>query len=257
MYSIFILGTAGSGKTTLVTSFLQWLRDKDLYTITVNLDPGVLKLPYTPEVDIREYITVDSLMDKYKLGPNGALIMAVDLIATKLQPILDEIIDYDAEYVLFDTPGQLELFAFRNAGPYIVKRISKIENNRSVIVYLVDSGLCYLPSSLVSILLLGQSIHYRFLEPQIDILSKVDLLPKEDFDKFLAWTAEPDTLQDAINEELSGIDRVIALRISEILSEYGSVTGLIPLSGLTGFGLENLYAELQRYFAGGEDYVTN
>jgi len=256
MYSIFVLGTAGSGKTTLVASFLDWLRNKNLYTISINLDPGVINLPYTPEVDIRDYITIEQLMEKYNLGPNGALIMAADLISTKLKEIINEIEDYDADYLLFDTPGQLELFAFRTAGPYIVKRINRIKDNRTLILYLVDSSLCYLPSSLVSVLLLGQAIHYRFLIPQIDVLSKIDILPQNDFEKFVSWTDEPETLKDAINEELSGIDRIIALKVADILVEHGSISSLLPVSGLKGTGLENLYAMVQRVFAGGEDYRT-
>jgi hypothetical protein len=43
----------------------------EISVITVNLDPGVQKLPYNPHVDVRDYVTLEEVMEKHKLGPNG------------------------------------------------------------------------------------------------------------------------------------------------------------------------------------------
>lgn len=48
----FVIGMAGSGKTTLVDALQQTLKNAFL----VNLDPAVQQLPYTPDVDIREAV---------------------------------------------------------------------------------------------------------------------------------------------------------------------------------------------------------
>ncbi|MEM1561081.1 MAG: ATP/GTP-binding protein, partial [Ignisphaera sp.] len=72
MYFIFILGPAGSGKSYLTYSFTNWLIEHGMDIAIVNLDPAVTWLPYTPDVDIRDYITVEEVMRKYNLGPNGA-----------------------------------------------------------------------------------------------------------------------------------------------------------------------------------------
>ena len=61
------------------------------FAITLNLDPGVGKLPYSPDVDVRDYVDLNSLMEQYELGSNGSLIMANDLIATKIDEIQTEI----------------------------------------------------------------------------------------------------------------------------------------------------------------------
>ena len=45
---------------------------------TLNLDPGVVRLPYTPDIDVRTYVNYDAIVDKYQLGPNGGLIVAMD-----------------------------------------------------------------------------------------------------------------------------------------------------------------------------------
>ena len=58
MYIIFLTGTAGSGKSTLASVLEKWYQEREADTITLNLDPGVLKLPYEPDVDIRAYISI-------------------------------------------------------------------------------------------------------------------------------------------------------------------------------------------------------
>ena len=55
----FIIGTAGSGKSLLSAAFADWLRIAKQDVAIVNLDPGVLKLPYTPDIDIRDYVRIE------------------------------------------------------------------------------------------------------------------------------------------------------------------------------------------------------
>ena len=65
----FITGTAGSGKSLLTSKLLQWYNDRDSFSISLNLDPGTLDLPYEPDVDVRNYIDINTLMSSYQLGP--------------------------------------------------------------------------------------------------------------------------------------------------------------------------------------------
>ena len=117
MKNIFFTGTAGSGKSQLTSILSNWYQQEGKDVITVNLDPGVNNLPYGVDVDIRDYINLKDIMEKYNLGPNGSLILASDLIATKLEQIENEIDEYNPDYVFIDTPGQIELFAYRTSGP--------------------------------------------------------------------------------------------------------------------------------------------
>ncbi len=41
MFTVFIVGTAGSGKTTLVSTFAEWLENNQYDVAIVNLDPAV------------------------------------------------------------------------------------------------------------------------------------------------------------------------------------------------------------------------
>src|SRR6201997_5501340 len=103
MDAIFITGTAGSGKSLLTSRLLQWYVDRKSFPISINLDPGAVSLPYEPDVDVRDYIDINTLMEKYDLGPNGSLVMASDMIATRLGEIQDEVNDLNPDYALIDT----------------------------------------------------------------------------------------------------------------------------------------------------------
>ncbi|MCK4885647.1 ATP/GTP-binding protein, partial [Candidatus Bathyarchaeota archaeon] len=177
MVVIFIIGTAGSGKSLLTASFNEWLKVGKQKVATVNLDPGVLNLPYVPDIDIRDYITLNRIMDEYGLGPNGALVLAADLIAEDTERIGGEIEDLQSDVVLVDTPGQMELFAFRASGPYIANELTK---EQKAIVYLFDAVFSFNPLNYVSNMFLSAAVYNRFLFPQLHVLSKCDLLPPEE-----------------------------------------------------------------------------
>lgn len=125
MYLIFLTGTAGSGKSTLTSILKKWYQEREVDTVILNLDPGALKLPYEPDIDIRDYVSLKNIMEEYGLGPNGALVAASDMIAVSLDNIKEELEEHKADYVIVDTPGQLELFAFRESGPYVVNNLGE------------------------------------------------------------------------------------------------------------------------------------
>ena len=110
MYSIFTLGTAGAGKSLLTSIIAPWYAEKGSDVLIVNLDPGVKALPYNPDIDIRDFIDIDELMNQYQLGPNGALILASDLIATKIGEIRDEIHKASPDYVFLIRRVKLNFF---------------------------------------------------------------------------------------------------------------------------------------------------
>ncbi|MCG2826575.1 MAG: ATP/GTP-binding protein, partial [Thermoplasmatales archaeon] len=123
MIFLYFVGTAGSGKTTLTYAFQQWMNLQGYDAITINLDPGVEKLNYAPDIDIREMISLSGVMEEYNLGPNGAQIVCADLLALKINEIKEIVDGFVSDYVLIDTPGQIELFAFREASKHIMEAI--------------------------------------------------------------------------------------------------------------------------------------
>ncbi len=255
IFSYFI-GTAGSGKSTLASFFFDWLQksNDELNIISVNLDPGVKWLPYSPDVDCRDYIDISDVMMKYNLGPNGALIASIDLLVTRIDEIKNELEEFHPDHVIIDTPGQIELFAFRSSGNLFV---SSINPATSVLVYLLDPNLCKTPAGYISTLLLGANIQYRFMIPQIQVLSKADLLSEDELETFLNWSEDHFMLETAINDNTKGLRREMSIKIFQMLQDLGSLHSLIPVSGINGMGMENLYAEISRILSGGEDFLES
>jgi GTPase SAR1 family protein len=252
MLIVFIIGTAGSGKSLLTASLNEWLKVGKQKTATVNLDPGVLTLPYVPDIDVRNYINVNELMEKYGLGPNGALLMAADLIAEDAQRLGSEIQDLKSDVVIVDTPGQMELFAFRASGPYIANELTK---EPKAIIYLFDAVFSFNPLNYVSNMFLSAAVYNRFFVPQLHVLSKCDLLPPEEANRVVDWSANPEALEAVIEEKLSGTRRLLSRDMMHAIYRLGLRFLLIPVSAKTNEGLVNLNTALERIFAGGEKFT--
>jgi hypothetical protein len=252
MFIVFITGTAGSGKSRLTAAFSKWLTISKQNVAVVNLDPGVLTLPYSPDVDVRDYVNVEDLMEKYGLGPNGALIMAADLIADEIEQISKEIEELKSDIVLVDTSGQMELFAFRASGPYIASELTK---EPKTIVYLFDAVFSVNPLNYVSNLFLSTAVYNRFFLPQIHLLSKSDLLPKQEVDKIVDWSANPNALENSIEQKLEGTKRLLSRNVMRAIYQLGLKFLLIPISAKTNEGIINFNTSLERILAGGEKYT--
>ena len=252
MFMVFIIGTAGSGKSLLTASFSEWLKMSKQDVAIVNLDPGALTLPYSPNVDARNYVSVERLMDEYGLGPNGALIMAADLLADEIEKISREIEELKSDIVLVDTPGQMELFAFRASGPFIA---SEITREPKVIVYLFDSVFSMNPLNYVSNLFLSAAVYNRFLLPQLHILSKCDMLPEEEVNQIVDWSANPNALENAIEQKLEGTKRLLSRNMMKAIYQLGLKFLLIPVSAKTNEGMVNFNMALERILACGDKYT--
>ena len=57
----------------------------------MNLDPANEFVPYECAIDIRELVTVQAVMEKYNLGPNGALIFAMEYIVENLDWLVERL----------------------------------------------------------------------------------------------------------------------------------------------------------------------
>ena len=246
----YFIGTAGSGKSSLTGLLRDYIakRDPEISAITLNLDPGVKTMPYTPDIDIRDFIVLEEVMAKYELGPNGAMILASDLMVNFLDDLKYEIDEYNPDWILVDTAGQLELFAFRETGPLIASSLGFGSIQRAV-SFLFDSNLVMRPNGFISTLLLAASVQFRFRNiPQINVLSKVDLLSEEQIEMIINWSQDFRALDDSTNERESGLIRELSMLLSEVFSQLGSTSELISCSIKEEQGLDYLFGYLQRIF---------
>jgi len=247
--TIFVSGTAGSGKSLLTSKLLEYYTSNGVFAAVLNLDPGVENMPYTCDVDVRDYIDYVSIMQQYDLGPNGALVMANDLIASKIDEIQNEVHNVNPDYLIVDTPGQIELFAYRSSGPFIVENLTSEEKTS---IFLFDGALITSPVNFVSIALLATSIRLRLNLPAINVLTKTDIIGTK-LKEILQWTTSLSTLENAIAKEVDGDTYSLTSNILRGLNLGGFAQGLIPISNTTGDGFINLEGALSRILNLGEE----
>ena len=248
MKAIFVTGTAGSGKSMLTSKILEYYQKNGVFASVLNLDPGVESLPYSPDVDVRDYVDIVQIMKQYDLGPNGSMIMANDLIASKIDDIQNEIHGVNPDYLIVDTPGQIELFAYRASGPFFIQNIDASEKTN---IFLYDGTMIVSPSNFISISLLATSIKLRLGLPTINVMTKTDLIPDK-IDQVLKWSSDPISLEEEL-KTLEGETYSLATDILRTLNIGEFAGDLIPISNLTGEGMVNLQATLSRIINLGEE----
>lgn len=248
MKAIFVTGTAGSGKSMLTSKILEYYQTNGVFASVLNLDPGVESLPYRPDVDVRDYVDIVQIMKQYDLGPNGSMIMANDLIATKIEDIQNEIHGVNPDYLIVDTPGQIELFAYRASGPFFIQNIDASEKTN---IFLYDGTMIVSPSNFISISLLATSIKLRLGLPTINVMTKTDLIPDK-IDQVLKWSSDPISLEEEL-KTLEGETYSFATDILRTLNIGEFAGDLIPISNLTGEGMVDLQATLSRIINLGEE----
>lgn len=173
---LLFVGPAGSGKTTLVNKFGNYLERQGYEISRINLDCAVESLPYKACFDIRNYFTLSQIMKKFKLGPNGALMKSVELVFRYRKEIEKH---FEKDFVLVDTPGQLELMLFHR------KKISEIFREKGIVIFLMPADLIKTQKDFYFLRLMDIAISYRIDMPCIYVISKADLIKKRLFLKKL------------------------------------------------------------------------
>ncbi|PKA57123.1 hypothetical protein AXF42_Ash002427 [Apostasia shenzhenica] len=172
-----VIGPPGSGKTTYCNGMSQFLELIGRKVAVINLDPANDALPYECAVNVEDLIKLSDVMAEHSLGPNGGLVYCmdylernIDWLQEKLKPLIKD------HYLLFDFPGQVELFFLHsNAKNVISKLVTKLDL-RLTAVHLVDAHLCCDPGKYVSALLLSLTTMLHLELPHINVLSKIDLI---------------------------------------------------------------------------------
>ncbi|RKO94844.1 GPN-loop GTPase, partial [Blyttiomyces helicus] len=143
MRILLVCGFAGSGKTSFVAKFGEHLQKQGKTIYLINLDPAVENLPFEPKLDIRDTIDYKGIMKDLVLGPNGAIMACMNIFASKIDQIT-AIISSKIEthdYVLIDTPGQIEIFTWSSSGDIIAKSLKTTFTDVSLL-YVVDANRC-------------------------------------------------------------------------------------------------------------------
>ena len=223
--NIFVLGPAGSGKSLLVKNFSSYLVSEGYEVRVINLDPGVLNPGYKPDFDVRSWFTVENIMREKNLGPNGAILEAMDRLTKMKLPTFN-----DVDYVIFDTPGQLEPFLFRETGRTIVNAFPD-----RCCLFLGD--LPALRGNLVSFYLYALTAYYALETDTVAVLNKVDLLSPCAVEEIRKILDDPVRM---LARKPSNMEEEMNLNLLKVLRDFFSPKRVPLISAKTGFGFEEL-----------------
>ncbi|KAK3671797.1 hypothetical protein LTR78_008342 [Recurvomyces mirabilis] len=194
-------GPAGAGKTTFSSALIQHLRNNKRSCYYINLDPAAEDFVYEPDLDIKDLITLEDVMEELHLGPNGGLIYCFEFLLENLDFLTDPLENVTEEYlIIIDMPGQIELYTHVPIVPSLIKALTKGSLNISMCAaYLLESTFIVDRSKFFSGTLSAMSAMLMMELPHVNILSKMDLVKGQMARKELKRYIDPDIslLQDA------------------------------------------------------------
>ncbi len=165
------------------------------------------------------------IMKMEKLGPNGAMIRAME----KLGDI--EIPNYEEDFVLIDTPGQLEIFSFHRCGPKIVNRLKDL-----VGIFILDASIGV--KDLPAMYLYSLATRYRLGINAINIVNKADLLSIKEMRLTQVFLSNPLKFEEIIKTE--GVLLDVYSSMSELLQKVLPAQRIPFVSAKTGMGFDEL-----------------
>jgi GPN-loop GTPase len=109
-FAQLVVGPPGAGKSTYCYGMQQFMGAIGRKASVVNLDPANDLTVYDPALDVRSLVTLEEIMADDELGPNGGVLYALEELENNMDWLSDELKKLGDDYILFDCPGQVELF---------------------------------------------------------------------------------------------------------------------------------------------------
>jgi len=224
-----VIGPAGSGKSTYC-KFLQ--EHAELFGrnfLVVNLDPAAEIFNYRCDVDIRDLITLDDVKEEMDLGPNGGLVFCLEYLLENIDWLLEQLSELNTEdYVLFDCPGQIELYAHLDIMTKVVDHL-RLHGFSLCSTYILDSTFLTDNSKFISGILVTLASMLNLGLPHLSVLSKCDLvMDKKTLNKYLKHYDEFDF--DDSDDKSKFSEKYITLTnsLKSLIDEYNMI-GIVPM----------------------------
>ncbi|KAG8233425.1 hypothetical protein J437_LFUL013419, partial [Ladona fulva] len=179
-FAQLVIGPAGSGKSTYCSYITKHFETQKQTAQVVNLDPAAEYFEYEPVADIRELIHLDDAMEDedLKFGPNGGLVFCMEYLLENKDWLQEQLGDDDEDYILFDCPGQIELYTHMTVMKDLVEVLQNW-NFRVCGVFILDSQFMIDGAKFLAGTMTALSVMVNLVIPHINILSKIDLLGKQ------------------------------------------------------------------------------
>ncbi|XP_047966817.1 GPN-loop GTPase 3-like isoform X1 [Salvia hispanica] len=260
-YAQLVIGPAGSGKSTYCSSLSQHCETIGRSINIVNLDPAAENFDYPVAMDIRELISLEDVMEELGLGPNGGLIYCMEYpsllnylrhLEENLDEWLTEELDnyLDDDYLVFDCPGQIELFSHVPVLKNFVEHLKR-KNFNVCVVYLLDSQFITDVTKFISGCMASLSAMVQLELPHVNILSKMDLVRnKRDIENYL--NPEPQTLLAELNQRMAPQFGKLNKSLIELVDQY-SMVSFFPLDLRKESSIQYILSQIDMSIQFGED----
>ena len=233
--NLIVLGMAGSGKTTFVEKLEEEIANKDKESYIINLDPAVMDTLYEPNLDIRDTVKYKEVMASNNLGPNGAILTCLNLFSTNIDKVVSILEPKtDLDFIVIDTPGQLEVFSWSASGKLISDSFSILFP--SILIYIIDMPRCNNPNTFSSNMLYALSIMYKMKLPLLIAFNKSDLAKDS---KVTEWMDDYESLQNELKKKDDYMS-TFSSSLSLLLNEFYKTIKFVKVSSKTGEGFDEL-----------------
>jgi len=262
IFGQLVVGPPGSGKSTYCKFICENLKQLGRNAKIVNLDPANDCLVYKPSIDLSELVTVQKIMKDGRLGPNGAVIHCIEVLNENCGWLYDNIVTLvqaeleryeqlkeeleqreerdltkNRPYLIFDCPGQSELYTHNTAMRDIVKKITARNNHfdlRLACLNLCDAHHASDLGKYIGLVMNSLTTMLNLQLPHVNILSKVDLLERDGKTRFnLDFYCKVAQLKYLLETELESPFHAKYRKLSEamisVIEDY-SLVEFIPLN---------------------------
>lgn len=223
-YCQFVMGPAGSGKSTYCSTMVRHYEVIKRSVHVFNLDPAAEYFDYPVAWDIRDVISVGDVAEALSFGPNGGLIYCMEYLIANLD-VLDEALEgYDDDYIIFDCPGQIELYTHIPVMRMLVNHMQGLDF-RIAAVYLLDAQFLDDPTKFFSGMLSAMSTMVTLEVPHVNVLTKMDLVSETrrqiEIDSFL--DPDPQYILDILDHRSSPKQHGLNAAIASLVDDFNLV----------------------------------
>ncbi|OII73346.1 ATPase [Cryptosporidium ubiquitum] len=227
-FAQLVVGPAGSGKSTYCSIIQKHCEVTGRTCHVVNLDPAAEHFNYSCQLDIRDLISLNDVMEEIHLGPNGGQVFAMEYFIENLDWLEDQLNKNfgDNDYVLFDCPGQIELFTHLPVMKILVTALQSWDF-RICGVYCLDVGFLTDASKFVAGSVSALSTMIQLEVPHVNVITKCDIVQDENL---VSSFLQKDSLTLINDLEKVTPNHIMPLNVAlaNLLEDY-SIVSYVPL----------------------------